>query len=36
MRKARGLGDHDFAVVFDVLASMSGLPPAPKSAPDPA
>jgi len=33
MTKARemGLGDHDFAVVFDVLASMSGLPPAPKS-----
>ena len=29
MTKARdmGLGDHDFAVVFDVLASMSGLPP---------
>lgn len=31
MTKARGLGDHDFAVVFDVLASMSGLPPAPKT-----
>jgi 3-hydroxyisobutyrate dehydrogenase-like beta-hydroxyacid dehydrogenase len=33
MTKARemGLGDHDFAVVFDVLASMSGLPPAPKA-----
>jgi 3-hydroxyisobutyrate dehydrogenase-like beta-hydroxyacid dehydrogenase len=28
---AMGLGDHDFAVVFDVLASMSGAPPAPKS-----
>jgi 3-hydroxyisobutyrate dehydrogenase-like beta-hydroxyacid dehydrogenase len=28
--RAMGLGDHDFAVVFDVLASMSGLPPAPK------
>ena len=31
MTKARDLGDHDFAVVFDVLASMSGLPPAPKA-----
>ena len=33
MTKARdmGLGDHDFAVVFDVLASLSGLPPAPKA-----
>lgn len=33
MSKARamGLGDHDFAIVFDVLASMSGLPPAPRS-----
>ena len=32
MSKARamGLGDEDFAVVFDVFASMSGLPPAPK------
>ena len=32
MSKARamGLGDHDFAVIFDVFASMSGLPPAPK------
>jgi 3-hydroxyisobutyrate dehydrogenase-like beta-hydroxyacid dehydrogenase len=32
MTKARamGLGDHDFASVFDVFASMSGLPPAPK------
>jgi 3-hydroxyisobutyrate dehydrogenase-like beta-hydroxyacid dehydrogenase len=29
--RAMGLGDHDFAVVFDVLASMSGLPPAPKT-----
>jgi 3-hydroxyisobutyrate dehydrogenase-like beta-hydroxyacid dehydrogenase len=28
--RAMGLGDHDFAVVFDVLASMSGLPAAPK------
>jgi len=26
-----GLGDHDFAIVFDVLASMSGLPPAPRT-----
>jgi 3-hydroxyisobutyrate dehydrogenase-like beta-hydroxyacid dehydrogenase len=33
MTKARamGLGDHDFAVVFDVFAAMSGLPPAPKN-----
>ena len=31
MSKARDLGDHDFAIVFDVLASMAGLPPAPKS-----
>jgi 3-hydroxyisobutyrate dehydrogenase-like beta-hydroxyacid dehydrogenase len=30
--RAMGLGDHDFAVVFDVLASMSGLPAAPKPA----
>jgi 3-hydroxyisobutyrate dehydrogenase-like beta-hydroxyacid dehydrogenase len=29
--RAMGLGDHDFAIVFDVLASMSGLPPAPKT-----
>jgi len=30
---ARGLGlaDHDFAVVFDVLAELSGLPPSKKS-----
>ena len=28
--RAMGLGEHDFAVVFDVLASLSGLPPAPK------
>jgi 3-hydroxyisobutyrate dehydrogenase-like beta-hydroxyacid dehydrogenase len=35
---ARGLGlaDFDFAVVFDVLASLSGLPPSPKSGPAPA
>jgi 3-hydroxyisobutyrate dehydrogenase-like beta-hydroxyacid dehydrogenase len=33
MTKARamGLGDYDFAVVFDVFAAMSGLPPAPKN-----
>jgi 3-hydroxyisobutyrate dehydrogenase-like beta-hydroxyacid dehydrogenase len=31
MSKARGLGDHDFAIVFDVLAALSGLPPAPTS-----
>jgi 3-hydroxyisobutyrate dehydrogenase-like beta-hydroxyacid dehydrogenase len=33
MSKARamGLGDHDFAVVFDVIAALSGLPPAVKS-----
>jgi 3-hydroxyisobutyrate dehydrogenase-like beta-hydroxyacid dehydrogenase len=30
--RAMGLGEHDFAVVFDVLASMSGLPAAPKRA----
>jgi 3-hydroxyisobutyrate dehydrogenase-like beta-hydroxyacid dehydrogenase len=29
--KATGLGDHDFAVVFDVLAGMSGLPPSSKA-----
>jgi 3-hydroxyisobutyrate dehydrogenase-like beta-hydroxyacid dehydrogenase len=31
---ARGLGlaEHDFAVVFDVLATMSGLPPSAKAA----
>ena len=35
---ARGLGlaDHDFAVVFDVLASMSGLPPSLKATTSPA
>jgi 3-hydroxyisobutyrate dehydrogenase-like beta-hydroxyacid dehydrogenase len=27
-----GLGHYDFAVVFDVLASLSGLPPTPKAA----
>ena len=32
LTKARemGFGDHDFAVLFDVYAAMSGLPPAPK------
>jgi 4-hydroxybutyrate dehydrogenase/sulfolactaldehyde 3-reductase len=31
---ARGLGlaDQDFAAVFDVLATLSGLPPSPKAA----
>jgi 3-hydroxyisobutyrate dehydrogenase-like beta-hydroxyacid dehydrogenase len=35
---ARGLGlaDHDFAVVFDVLAAMSGLPPSAKPGTAPA
>jgi 3-hydroxyisobutyrate dehydrogenase-like beta-hydroxyacid dehydrogenase len=28
--RAMGPGEHDFAVVFDVLASVAGLPPAPK------
>jgi 3-hydroxyisobutyrate dehydrogenase-like beta-hydroxyacid dehydrogenase len=27
-----GLGEFDFAVVFDVLAGLSGLPPSPKAA----
>jgi 3-hydroxyisobutyrate dehydrogenase-like beta-hydroxyacid dehydrogenase len=33
LTKARemGLGEHDFAVVFDVFAAMSGLPPTPKN-----
>jgi len=31
MARGAGLGDYDFAVVFDVLAAMSGLPPSPKS-----
>jgi 3-hydroxyisobutyrate dehydrogenase-like beta-hydroxyacid dehydrogenase len=30
--RALGVGEHDFAVVFDVLAAMSGLPPARRSA----
>lgn len=29
--RALGLGEHDFAVVFDVLARMSALPASPKS-----
>ena len=32
MANATGLGDQDFAIVFDVLASLSGLPPAVKPA----
>jgi 3-hydroxyisobutyrate dehydrogenase-like beta-hydroxyacid dehydrogenase len=31
-----GLGDYDFAVVFDVLAQLSGAPPSTKPAGDPA
>ncbi|MBI4241026.1 MAG: NAD(P)-dependent oxidoreductase [Candidatus Rokubacteria bacterium] len=31
MARGLGLGDYDFAVVFDVLAWMSGLPGSPKS-----
>ena len=30
-----GLGTYDFAVVFDVLATMSGLPPSAKTSPAP-
>ena len=30
MANATGLGEHDFAIVFNVLASLSGLPPAVK------
>jgi len=29
--KEMGLSEHDFAVLFDVYASMAGLPPAPKA-----
>lgn len=29
--RGMGLGDYDFAIVFDVLATMSGLPPSKKS-----
>jgi 3-hydroxyisobutyrate dehydrogenase-like beta-hydroxyacid dehydrogenase len=29
--RALGLGDHDFAVVFDVLARLAGLPPSDKA-----
>jgi 3-hydroxyisobutyrate dehydrogenase-like beta-hydroxyacid dehydrogenase len=32
--RSQGLGHHDFAVVFDVLASLSGLPPSAKAATD--
>ncbi len=32
MARGRGLGAYDFAAVFDVLAELSGLPPAPKPA----
>jgi 3-hydroxyisobutyrate dehydrogenase-like beta-hydroxyacid dehydrogenase len=32
MARGRGLADYDFAAVFDVLAELSGLPPAPKPA----
>lgn len=31
MARGLGLGIHDFAVVFDVVASLSGLPPSPKT-----
>ena len=36
MTAARGLGDYDFAIVFDVLARLSGAPPSSKPADDPA
>jgi len=29
--RALGLGDYDFAVVFDVLARLAGLPPSDKA-----
>jgi 3-hydroxyisobutyrate dehydrogenase-like beta-hydroxyacid dehydrogenase len=29
--RALGLGAHDFAVIFDVVARLSGLPPSPKA-----
>jgi 3-hydroxyisobutyrate dehydrogenase-like beta-hydroxyacid dehydrogenase len=29
--RGRGLAEHDFAVVFDVLAALAGLPPSPKT-----
>jgi 3-hydroxyisobutyrate dehydrogenase-like beta-hydroxyacid dehydrogenase len=32
MANATGLGEHDFAIVFDVLAGLSGLPPSVKPA----
>ena len=28
MARGLGLGDYDFAILFDVLASLSGVPPA--------
>jgi 3-hydroxyisobutyrate dehydrogenase-like beta-hydroxyacid dehydrogenase len=31
MARGANLGKHDFAVAFDVLAAMSGLPPSPKA-----
>jgi len=31
--RSLGLGEYDFAVVFDVLARLSGLPPSPKAIP---
>jgi hypothetical protein len=30
MARGAGLGAYDFAVLFDVLAALSGLPPSPK------
>ena len=30
-----GLGDYDFAIVFDVLARLSGIPPSTKPGDDP-
>jgi len=29
--RSMGLGAYDFAIVFDVLAAMSGMPPSTKS-----
>jgi hypothetical protein len=31
MARGLGLGAYDFSIVFDVLASMSGLPPSKKT-----
>jgi 3-hydroxyisobutyrate dehydrogenase-like beta-hydroxyacid dehydrogenase len=36
MTAARGLGDYDFAIIFDVLASLSGAPASIKPPDDPA